>query len=60
MRGKQFGCGFSTIAVGDGVIDIAGVVDVLKDCNITHSTLEVVGTEEILKKSVAFLRNHGM
>jgi inosose dehydratase len=59
-RGKQFGCGFSTIAVGDGVIDIAGVVDVLKDCNITHSTLEVVGTEEILKKSVAFLRNHGM
>jgi len=60
MRGKQFGCGFSTIAVGDGVIDIAGVIDELKDCSITHSTLELVGTEEILKKSVAFLKNHGI
>jgi len=30
-RGKQFGCGFATIALGEGVIDIAGVVDVLKD-----------------------------
>ena len=28
---RIFGCGFSTIALGDGVIDIAGVVDVLKD-----------------------------
>ncbi len=59
-RGKQFGCGFSTIAVGDGVIDIAGVVDVLKDCGIAHSTLEIVGSDEILKKSVAYLQKLGM
>jgi len=59
-RGTQFGCGFSTIAIGDGVIDIAGVVDVLKDCDISHSTLEVVGTGEILKKSVSYLKSLGM
>ncbi len=59
-RGSQYGAGFSTIAVGDGVIDIKGVCDILKDKGIEMSTLEVVGTPEMLKKSVDFLRSCGM
>lgn len=59
-RGKQYGCGFSTIALGDGVIDIAGVCDVLRDADIQASTLEIIGSEEVLKKSVDHLRACGM
>jgi len=59
-RGKQFGCGFSTIALGDGVIDLRGVCTALKGANIESSTLEIVGTEEILKKSVKFLKSLGV
>jgi inosose dehydratase len=59
-RGKQFGCGFSTIALGDGVIDLKGVCKVLKGAGIESSTLEIVGTPEILKKSVQFLKAQGM
>jgi inosose dehydratase len=59
-RGTQFGCGFSTIALGDGVIDIQGVCDVLKDKKIESSTLEIVGSEDILKKSVEYLRSNGL
>ena len=59
-RGTLFGCGFSTIAVGDGVIDIKGVCDVLKDADIATSTLEIVGDEDILKRSVSYLRECGM
>jgi len=59
-RGTQFGCGFSTIALGDGVIDVQGVCDVLKDARIEGSTLEIIGSEEILKKSVDFLRANGL
>lgn len=59
-RGKLYGCGFSTIALGDGVIDIKGVCEVLKDADIPSSTLEIVGTEENLKKSVAYLRANGL
>jgi inosose dehydratase len=59
-RGKEFGCGFSTIAMGDGVIDIKGVCEVLKDADIASSTLEIVGSEDILKKSVTFLKSQGM
>jgi len=60
LRGTQFGCGFSTIAVGDGVIDIKGVCDVLKDAGIESSTLEIVGSAEILKKSTTYLRACGL
>jgi len=60
QRGRKFGCGFSTIALGDGVIDLKGVCAVLRDAGIESSTLEIVGTPEILKKSVAFLRAQGM
>jgi len=60
QRGKQFGCGFSTIAVGDGVIDIRGVCDALKDARIDSSTLEIVGSAETLQKSVRYLRKCGL
>jgi len=59
-RGTQFGCGFSTIALGDGVIDVKGVCEVLKDAGIESSTLEIIGSEDILKKSVEFLEANGM
>ena len=59
-RGTMFGCGFSTIALGDGVIDIKGVCDVLADASIESCTLEIVGSEDILKKSVKYLRGCGL
>jgi inosose dehydratase len=59
-RGTQFGCGFSTIALGDGVIDIKGVVAALKGVKIESSTLEIVGSDDILKKSVKYLRSIGV
>lgn len=59
-RGKQYGCGFSTIALGDGVIDIKGVCDVLKDCQIETSTLEIMGEPDIYKRSKDYLRECGM
>ncbi len=59
-RGTAFGCGFSTIALGDGVIDIKGVCEVLKDADIASSTLEIVGSDDILKQSVAYLKENGL
>jgi inosose dehydratase len=59
-RGTVFGCGFSTIALGDGVIDIKGVCDVLEDADIASSTLEIVGSEDILKQSKAYLQSCGL
>jgi inosose dehydratase len=59
-RGTLYGCGFSTIALGDGVIDVKGVCDVLKDCEIASSTLEIIGDEDILKRSVSYLRQCGL
>jgi inosose dehydratase len=59
-RGKQFGCGFSTIALGEGVIDLKGVCQVLRGAPIHSSTLEIVGAEGVLKKSVEFLRSQGI
>ena len=59
-RGTLYGCGFSTIALGDGVIDVKGVCDVLKDCDIASSTLEIVGDEDILKRSVSYLHECGI
>jgi inosose dehydratase len=55
-RGKQFGCGFCTIPIGAGVIDIKGVCDVLRDCDIEDSTLEVYGDKDTLLESVRFLK----
>ena len=58
IRGTRYGCGFSTIKVGTGVIDIKGVIDVLKDRKeIRYSTLEVAGTPELLRASADYIRN---
>ena len=54
MRGKEFGCGFSPIALGEGVIDIVGVYNVLKD--VEYCTLETGGDDNI-KKSAQFLQS---
>jgi len=59
-RGTMYGCGFSTIALGDGVIDIKGVCEVLRGAPAESSTLEIIGSEDILKRSVAFLRANGL
>jgi inosose dehydratase len=59
-RGTQFGCGFSTIALGDGVIDIKGVCNVLNDAGIDSSTLEIVGPAEMMQKSRKYLRECGL
>ena len=59
-RGTMYGCGFSTIALGDGVIDIKGVCDVLKDVNINSCTLEIIGSQDILIKSAEYLRQCGL
>jgi inosose dehydratase len=59
-RGTMYGCGFSTIALGDGVVDIKGVCEVLKDTNIDSCTLEIIGSEDILKKSVEYLKECGL
>ena len=58
-RGTMYGCGFGPIALGDGVIDIAGVFDVLKDLPLVeYSTLEVGGDANVLK-SYAYLKSLG-
>ena len=60
QRGKIYGCGFSTIALGEGVIDVAGVCQVLKDTGIEASTFEIIGDEATLKKSHQFLIDQGI
>ena len=56
-RGTVYGCGFSTIALGEEVIDIAGVCQVPKDADIASSTLEIIGSEDALQKSVRYLQD---
>ncbi len=58
-RGTIFGCGMSSIALGDGVIDIDGVFDALvKSGYDGHSTLEIGGDEAVLA-SAAYLEARG-
>jgi inosose dehydratase len=58
-RGTVYGCGFGPIALGEGVVDIAGVYNTLKDApHLEYSTLEV-GGEENLKNSYAYLKTLG-
>ena len=57
-RGKMYGCGFGPIALGEGVIDVAGVYDVLKDGAAEYSTLEVGGDDNMLK-SYEYLKTLG-
>lgn len=59
MRGTMYGCGFGPVALGEGVIDIAGVYGVLNDApNLEYSTLEVGGEENLLR-SYAYLKSLG-
>jgi len=47
-RGTLFGCGMSTIALGDGVIGIRKIVDALMDIGFDGpTTLEIAGTEAV-------------
>ena len=58
-RGTVFGSGFSTIELGTGVIDIKGIIAVLKDSPlIHHSTLEITGTAQLLKASAEYVTKH--
>lgn len=57
-RGKIFGCGMGEIAIGDGVVDIAGIVDVLGD-SVEFTTLEVAGPE-LMQSSYTYLQTLGL
>ncbi len=49
LRGKKFGCGMGTIALGEGVVGIADVVAELKNSGFDgHTTLEVAGERAVL------------
>ncbi|NRB15789.1 MAG: sugar phosphate isomerase/epimerase [Rhizobiales bacterium] len=56
-RGKSYGCGMGSIAIGDGVVDIEGVIAVLGD-SVEYTTLEVAGTGALLA-SYEYLKHHG-
>lgn len=59
QRGKQFGCGMSTIALGTGAIDIKGVYEALVEGGFEgHTTLEIAGDEAVLQ-SYEYLRSLG-
>ncbi|MDP6111662.1 MAG: sugar phosphate isomerase/epimerase family protein [Planctomycetota bacterium] len=56
-RGKLYGCGMATIPLGEGVIDVAGVVKVLQDAGFEgDTTLEVAGVET-MQASIEYLRS---
>ncbi|MBI2192123.1 MAG: sugar phosphate isomerase/epimerase [Planctomycetes bacterium] len=56
QRGKLHGCGFATIPLGCGVIDIPGVYRELRRAGFKgHTTLEVAGQDNVLA-SARYLR----
>lgn len=58
-RGKQFGCGMSLTAFGDGVIDIAAIYRALVRSGFNgYTTLEIAGEEAVLK-SFEYLKKLG-
>jgi len=57
-RGKIFGCGMATIALGDGVVGIAEVVRELYQTGFDgHTTLEVAGEAAVLASRDFLLRH---
>lgn len=51
-RGTIFGCGMSTIALGDGEIDVRGVFDALGEAGFDGATtLEIAGDEAVLRSA---------
>ena len=58
-RGKEFGCGMSLTALGDGVIGIEAIYKALEKAGFDgYSTLEIAGEEAVLK-SFDFLKKLG-
>ena len=48
QRGKSFGCGMATIALGDGVVGIPTIVSALKGAGFDGATtLEIFGVEAV-------------
>ena len=59
QRGKVFGCGMASIALGEGVIGIAEIAQELKKIGFAgHTTLEVAGERAVLA-SRDFLLSQG-
>lgn len=59
QRGKIFGCGMSTIALGTGAVDIKGVYETLVQGGFDgHTTLEIAGDQAVLQ-SYDYLKNLG-
>lgn len=59
QRGKLFGCGMATIALGDGVVGIEKLMKELKDVGFDGpTTLEIAG-EDSVKTSAERLRQWG-
>jgi inosose dehydratase len=58
-RGKCFGCGMGTIALGEGVVGISDVVHALQSAGFQgDTTLEVAGENAVLA-SRDYLKKHG-
>lgn len=58
-RGKEYGCGMSLTALGDGVIGIEAIFNALVKAGFDgYSTLEIAGEEAILK-SFEYLKKLG-
>jgi inosose dehydratase len=58
-RGTMYGCGMAVIPLGDGVIDIPGIVNALKEAGFDGATtLEVAGPDNV-KLSVERLKEWG-
>lgn len=56
-RGKIFGCGMATIALGDGAVGIAEVVKALREVGFKgHTTLEIAGEAAVLASRDFLLR----
>ncbi len=54
-RGEKFGCGMASIALGDGVIDLPGIIRELRAAGFDgDTTLEIAGVENV-RKSVRCL-----
>lgn len=49
-RGEIFGCGMTTIALGQGEVDIKGIVEALDNTGFNgHTTLEIAGEKAVLE-----------
>lgn len=59
QRGKMWGSGMAVIPLGTGVVDIAGVYEVLQDApHVEHTTLEVAGDDNMIQ-SYEYLKSLG-